>query len=201
MKKLILLILVFTALAAGAQIPFPPTPSFETSPQDHYGTGLGIADINARGWGSITTRATGPSRSFPTGNRPMWITTGIFRPATSTMTAMLTLPYPYTSVRADLATRERLRSTIIRGRRWKAPHLSSPRISIHSVAHSAMPMVMATSTWPWPVPNLTGRYTITGAYSSTSTGFSAPRRAGSRMCRWAPWTLNSAISTRTASST
>jgi hypothetical protein len=53
MKKLILFILVITVLSAGAQIPFPPTPSFETSPQDHYGTGLGIADINGDGWKDI----------------------------------------------------------------------------------------------------------------------------------------------------
>ncbi len=53
MKKLSLLIFVITTLTAAAQVPFPPTPSFETSPQDHYGTGLGIADINGDGWKDI----------------------------------------------------------------------------------------------------------------------------------------------------
>ena len=53
MKKLLTYVLILSATGLYSQIPFGLTPSFETSPEGHYGTGLGIADINNDGWKDI----------------------------------------------------------------------------------------------------------------------------------------------------
>jgi len=53
MNKLFTFLLILAAPGIYSQIPFEQTPSFETSPEGHYGTGLGIADINNDGWKDI----------------------------------------------------------------------------------------------------------------------------------------------------
>ena len=53
MNKLFTFLLILAAAGLYSQIPFEQTPSFETSPEGHYGTGLGIADINNDGWKDI----------------------------------------------------------------------------------------------------------------------------------------------------
>ena len=53
MKKFFTCLLIVSSIALYSQIPFELTPSFETSPEGQYGTGLGIADINNDGWKDI----------------------------------------------------------------------------------------------------------------------------------------------------
>ena len=53
MKYIIIFFLSWISLCLQAQIPFEQYPSFETNPSGHYGTGLGIADINNDGWKDI----------------------------------------------------------------------------------------------------------------------------------------------------
>jgi len=53
MKNFILLSLILLPVTLLSQIPYEQIPSFETSPEGHYATGLGIADINNDGWKDI----------------------------------------------------------------------------------------------------------------------------------------------------
>jgi hypothetical protein len=53
MKKTILSLLFILPIVVYSQIPFGLQPSFETNPNGHYATGLGIADINNDGWKDI----------------------------------------------------------------------------------------------------------------------------------------------------
>lgn len=53
MKKLFFLPFILFPVILFSQIPFEQMPSFETSPEGHYATGLGIADINNDGWKDI----------------------------------------------------------------------------------------------------------------------------------------------------
>ena len=53
MNKLLTFLLLLASPGLYSQIPFEQTPSFETSPEGHYATGLGIADINNDGWKDI----------------------------------------------------------------------------------------------------------------------------------------------------
>ncbi|PLW97949.1 MAG: hypothetical protein C0591_05515 [Marinilabiliales bacterium] len=52
MKKLILICMVFLQVFAGSSqnIPYPVIPDWESAPNGHIATGLGLADINGDGW-------------------------------------------------------------------------------------------------------------------------------------------------------
>lgn len=53
MKNIAFIAFICLSIVVTAQIPFHQFPDFETTPDDKYGTGLGIADINNDGWKDI----------------------------------------------------------------------------------------------------------------------------------------------------
>ncbi len=55
MKKLALICTVFLFVFTGSSqnIPYPTVPDWESAPNGHIATGLGLADINGDGWKDI----------------------------------------------------------------------------------------------------------------------------------------------------
>ncbi len=141
----------------------------------------------------ITTTGMAPSPCFPAGNRMILIITATLQPAISTTTEMWTLRYRYISAPMVLATREKQRSTTTPAMSLRELPPTRQNISIHSAVPWAMPMGMATLTWQLPVASLTARSMTSEGSSIMIMAASTLWLTGSRIYRWEPWTLNSAM--------